>query len=286
MADEDTKELQLRRWDPRTIKRDRRMIFTGKPGTGKTVGAIDVMYYLQDMDDGIVMCPTEGYTGTWGAHVPPIAIYQQYDTKALKNLINRQKKLWNQEYRRRLKHEEYVDKSTVEIPPVFVVADDCMAEGALIRDKLITEIFMNGRHLKIFFLILVQWMMDMPINKRQLTDYLLVCSEDSPPALRRLYDNFFSGYIPTYEAFHEIMEQVTDNYGILVLDRTNQQSKRIEDHIFWWKATQHSKHPREAFRVGASEWWNYSQNEYQEDLNAPEPDTRPAKRTKYRVQRV
>jgi hypothetical protein len=269
---EDTVDITLKWWDPRTIKRDRRMIIVGKPGTGKTVAAVDVMSYIRDIPDGIVMSPTERYNGTWGGHVPPIALYNEYSAAAVLKVIERQEKIWNSEYRRKLdeakERGEYVDRSTITIPPVFIIADDCMAEGAITRDKAITTIFMNGRHIKIFLLIMVQWLMDMPINKRQLVDYLLVCKEDSPPSLIRLYDNFFANYFPNYEAFVQVHRQVTQDHGVLVLDRTSP-SDKFEDHIFAWKAREHSKDPRGSFKIGTQEWWDHSESAYSEQLHQP-----------------
>lgn len=225
------------------------------------------MRHLKDIfPDGIVMSPTDKFSGFWEGHVPPSSIYPGYDPVAVKQVIERQERLFNEKYAVLLansrKTGQKVHKSQVKIDPVFIICDDCMAANSLKSDPQMTEIFMNGRHLKIFLLIMAQWMMDMPINKRQLTDYLLVCAEDSPPALRRLYDNFFSNYIPSYQAFCDIIEQVTDDYGLLVLDRTRK-SKKIEDHIFWWKCQLHEPY---SFRIGCDEWWQYSKEQYHEEF--------------------
>lgn len=270
--DESVVELNLERWDPRKLLRNRRAIAVGKPGTGKTVVLVDLMYYLRDMDDGIVLSPTDKFSGLWESFVPPVAVYSCYDKVAVQKVIARQEKLFNQKFHALLQEArqsgstERVYKSDVTIPPVFIIADDCMADKTIATDPHITEIFMNGRHLQIFLLISAQWMMDMPMRKRQLVDYLFVCHEDNPQALRRLYDYFFSTYIPTYQAFQDIVSQITLNYGVLVLDRTNVISSRLEDHVFWWKADEHRPY---SFRIGSNEWWQFNQAEFQHEYSEP-----------------
>lgn len=252
----ETIQLCLKSWDPTKILKNRRMIIVGTPGSGKTVAATDVMYHLTDLEVGIIMSPTDKYTGRWESFAPNIIIYDTYNSKAVKEVIDNQAALFQETYRQECERtQSFVNKDDIKIPPVFILCEDCMAENAMIKDPLITEIFMNGRHLQIFLLITVQWLMDMPINKRQLVDYLLVCAEDSPPALQRLYDCFFSSYIPTFQAFCELVSQATEEYGILVLDRTNKQSKKLEDHIFLWKAY---NHPPKTFQLCSQEIWERS----------------------------
>ena len=266
--DNSTIELNLKRWDPSKVLRDRRAIFTGRPGTGKSAAALHLMYHMRDIDAGIVMSPTDKYSDHWGSHLPPIVVYDQYDSAAVKKMIENQDALFKETYHAaRMEGKKkgiYVRKNEISIPPVFIICDDCMAANAMQKDPLITEIFMNGRHLKIFLLITAQWMMDMPINKRQMVDYLFVCNTDSPPELERLYKNFFSSYIRSYAAFCDIVEQITQDFGILVLDRTNLKSRKLEDHVFWWKAQLHEPG---SFRIGSKELWEHSRIEYCEEWN-------------------
>ena len=270
-SDRDTIELELQEWNPRKMLRDRRMMILGKPGTGKTVAAFDVMYYMRNMQDGIILSPTDKYQGLWESVVPPVAVYQNYDREAIKKVIERQDKLFNERWQALLEESRRTGKKPrkddVKIPPVFVVADDCMADDSLSKDPLIRVIFNNGRHLKIFLLITAQYMMDMPLSRRQMIDYLLVCKEDTAPILKRLHEYFFQTYIPDYYNFVEVVQQVTQDYGVLVFDRTNPRSSRIEDHLFFWHPTQREPY---SYRIGCDEWWQYSDQNYAEIRNPPE----------------
>lgn len=49
--------------------------------------------------------------------------------------------------------------------------------------------------------------------------------------------------------FNKVMDSCTENYECLVLDNTSK-SNRIEDCVFWYKATL-----RKNFKVGAPQYW-------------------------------
>lgn len=265
---DDTFELKLKEWNPSKMRRDRRVILVGVPGSGKSSASVDLMYHIRDIKDGVTFSPTDKFTGLWESFTPPISVHEQWDPKIVSKIIDRQKRLFDEEYARlvikaREEGGRPARKSDVEIEPVYIIADDCLADNAFLKDPLMNTLFMNGRHLKIHFLITSQWLLSLKIHQRQLVDYLIVCAEDSPPALMRLYDSFFSGYIPTFQAFCDIMATVTQNYGTLVLDRTNRTSSKMEDHIFWWKPQLREPH---SFRIGSTEFWQYSMAKYQEKL--------------------
>jgi hypothetical protein len=234
------------------------------------VAAVDVMYHIRNINEGITFSPTDKFTGQWESYVPEVSVYEKWDNTAVQKLIKRQERLFNAEWQKLLQNQANggprARKADIKIPPVYIIADDCLADGAFLKDPILNELFFNGRHLKIFFMITSQWLMKLKIEQRQVVDYLLVTSEDSPPALKRLYDNFFSSYIPTYQAFCDIMTQTTADYGILVLDRTNQHSKKLEDHVFWWKANEHEPY---SFKVGCKAWWDFCRAKYQATLELP-----------------
>jgi hypothetical protein len=56
--------------------------------------------------------------------------------------------------------------------------------------------------------------------------------------------------------FNQAMNSCTENYECLVLDNTSK-SNRIEDCVFWYKATL-----RKNFRIGSAEMWNYHKKHY------------------------
>jgi len=198
---------------------------------------------------GIVVSETEESNGFYSEMVPPSFLYEDFNMDAIQRFMDGQKK----------KVKEYADPngpykdgdlSFRHIPNAFLIADDCMADKKLWKTKLIRDIFLNGRHRKVFFLMAVQYMMDMSVDLRANVDYVFVLMEDSIKNKERLWQQFFSIF-PTFDMFCQVMDQCTENYGCMVLDRTIK-STRIEDKVFYYKAQ-----PRPPFRLGCWQFWEY-----------------------------
>ena len=60
------------------------------------------------------------------------------------------------------------------------------------------------------------------------------------------------------------MDQCTENYECLVICN-NAKSNKIEDQVFWYKAE-----PREEFRIGPDNVWEYNDSTYVEAGNEEE----------------
>jgi hypothetical protein len=79
-----------------------------------------------------------------------------------------------------------------------------------------------------------------------------------------LYDTFFGGVFPTFDMFCAVMDKCTENYECLVLDQVTQ-SNKLEDVVFWYKAT-----IRDNFKMGSPYFWRFHNNNYdprEEDVN-------------------
>ena len=63
---------------------------------------------------------------------------------------------------------------------------------------------------------------------------------------------------PTFEIFCQVMNQCTENYECLVINNTVR-SNKLEDCVFWYKATDHPP-----FKLGAPEFWQYHSQNYSE----------------------
>eukprot|EP00899_Mesostigma_viride_P025128 jgi/Mesvir1/57/Mv18872-RA.1 len=159
---------------------------------------------------------------------PPLFVYNRFNRGALRSLIKKQKR----------------DCKAGVGEPCFVLLDDCVYDRTVMRDPCIREIALNGRHMKIFFMFISQYTMDITPDIRCNVDYVFALRENIIMNRERLYRNFF-GVVPTFEAFCEILDQCTQNYECLVVDHTSE-SNKIEDVIFWYKAPREHK-----FRIGS-----------------------------------
>eukprot|EP00899_Mesostigma_viride_P009058 jgi/Mesvir1/18153/Mv09451-RA.1 len=211
-------DLQLKKFDPSKIGDDKVVCIVSKGGGGKTTLATDIMYHKRHIPSGIVMSGTEGSNRHWQQFVPSLFVYESFNKPALRALLENQKRLCKAGRGRNC----------------FVVLDDFVYDRSVMRDPCIREIALNGRHMKIFFLFISQYSMDVTPDIRSNIDYVFALRENNIMNRERLYRNYF-GVIPTFEAFCEILDQCTQNYECLVVDHTSD-SNRIEDVIFWYKA--------------------------------------------------
>ena len=140
---------------------------------------------------------------------------------------------------------------------VFCLIDDCMYDKKMIRDKCIRGIFMNGRHWNLFFMLTMQYCMDLSPDLRANIDYVFILRENIIQNREKIYKNFF-GIFPNYDMFSQVLNMCTENFECLVLDNTSR-SNKIEDVVFYYKAT---LRPPGSFRIGSPQFWNCHNQKY------------------------
>lgn len=231
--------VQIRRFDPSRIGDDKVCIFIGKRGSGKSTLVTDILWYKRHIPVGVVMSATEDGNHHYKQFVPDLFIHGDYQKETIDKILARQKTLVSQGKGR----------------PAFLLLDDCMYEKGRMKDLCIRQTFYNGRHWKLFFMLTMQYCMDLPPDLRGQCDYVFVMREPIVKNRQRLYENFF-GIFPTFEMFEQVLNACTENFECLVLDNTSR-SNRIEDCVFFYKAP-----VRKNFRIGGPAMWTYHQKNY------------------------
>jgi hypothetical protein len=241
-------KLQLNRFDMSKIKDDQVVMFIGKRNTGKSFLVRDLLWHKQHLPVGTVISPTESANCFFGKMVPPVFIHDDFDPALLENVWTRQKNIM-----------ERVNAGQTHIDPrAFLIMDDCLADSkAWINDRTIRNVFMNGRHRKLFFILTSQYALGIPPTLRNNIDYTFILREPSQRSRKILYENYASMF-PTFGSFNQVMDACTSNYECLVIDNTTQ-SNDIEDMVFWYKADAHDD-----FKIGAREFWEKNAK-YQKD---------------------
>jgi hypothetical protein len=219
---------------------DKVCVFIGKRNTGKSVLVTDIMYHKRHLPAGIVMSATEEGNHHYQQYIPDLFIYGDYDKDAIERVLERQRKLIS---------------SGKQAGGAFLLLDDCMYDKKFMKDTCIRKCFMNGRHWKIFFMLTMQYCMDLTPDLRANVDYVFILRENIIQNREKLYKSFF-GIFPTFDMFNQVMNACTENYECLVLDNTSK-SNRIQDCVFWYKAKLHSN-----FRVGSPIYWNFHKKNY------------------------
>jgi hypothetical protein len=257
--------VSLRKFDMKKIPQDAVCVFIGRRRTGKSTLVRDLLFHHQNMPLGTVISGTEESNSFYSKMIPPLFIHGEYSPIILANFVKRQKIMMA-----RIQRELQAGQQSRIDPRSLMILDDCMYDDSWTHDKNIRYLFMNGRWLKVFFIITMQYPLGIQPALRTNVDFVFILREPYMSNRKRIYDNYCSVF-PSFEFFCQIMDQCTQNYECLVVDNTSQSSK-LEDCVFYYKAEIHPD-----FRIGAPEFWAHSANHYrgtdEENVNEYDPNS-------------
>tara|TARA_B100000575_G_C23140054_1_gene663213 strand:+ start:895 stop:1716 length:822 start_codon:yes stop_codon:yes gene_type:complete len=242
--------LNLKKFDMAKIGKGSVVILIGKRNTGKSFLCKDLLYYKRDIPIGTVISATEGANKFYGTMMPSLFIHEEFRPEIVENLVKRQKIV----VRKIQEQNDSYGKSNID-PWAYLIMDDLMYDTSWVKDKTIRQLFMNGRHYKLLFMITMQYSLGIPPALRSNVDYVFILRENIVSNRKRLYEHY-AGMFPTFEIFCQVMDQCTSNFECLVIDNTTK-SNKIEDMVYWYKA---DKHPE--FKLGAPEFWQHHSNNY------------------------
>ncbi len=237
-------KLELKKFDVRNIKDDSVVLLIGKRNTGKSFLVRDIMYYHRNIPIGTVISPTEIANHFFEGFVPGMLVHEDYDPSILQRFVERQKKITDQ-----CSFENKKYGRTDLDPRAFMILDDCLYDKTWVNDKNIRFLFMNGRHVKTLFLITMQHPLGVPPHLRGNVDYIFILRENQIRQKERIYEQY-CGMFTSFEAFSQVLDQITENYECMVIDN-KVQSNKLEDQVYWYKAADHSN-----FRMCSQELWD------------------------------
>lgn len=196
--------MQLREFDPSTMKDAANCLIIGKRHSGKSELAKDLVRSKPHLSHGIVMGNSFDYRFLKNA-----SIHDEFDRDAL---VAFQKQRLSSQYR--------------DLENAFVVLDDC-AYGKVLKEIPVRQLFMNNWHMKVFTVLAMQYCAELTPPIRCCIDYVFVLKTVNTDR-KRLYETFFSS-IPSYEEFCRMLDACGD-HECLVLDNTQR-----EDYVFRYK---------------------------------------------------
>ena len=253
-------QIALRKFDPASIDDTRNILVIGKRGTGKSILVRDLMWHHRKIAAGICCSGTEEGNGFYGTFVPDSFVFSEFDKSAIERLVTRQ---------RALRKKGVKD-------PAFLVLDDCMYDRRFLKEKIMRNLFYNGRHWAIFMIMTSQYMLDLSPDLRTNVDYVFILREPIRANRERLW-KAFGGIFPTFDQFNAVMDAVTSNFGALVIDNTSK-SNNVEDVAFWFKAN-----PNRNFKMGSAAFWRYHHARYDPNHDGPTPEEQSAKKNTVKV---
>lgn len=242
-------KLELNKFDVRKINDDSVVLFIGKRNTGKSFLLRDVLYNHKTIPIGMVISPTESANKFFENFIPNMLIHDEYSPKTVERFVNRQKKITEQ---CGVEQKKY-GKTDLD-PRAFLILDDCLYDKTWPNDKNIRYLFMNGRHVKVFLMITMQYPLGVPPQLRANVDYVFILRENQIKQQQRIYEQY-AGMFHDFQSFSTVMNACTENYECLVIDN-KVQSNKLEDQVYWYKASDHSD-----FNICSKELWDIQATE-------------------------
>jgi hypothetical protein len=211
--------------------------------TGKSFLISSLLYEKSHIFPTAMVCSgTEDSNHHYSRIIPPTFIYGNLNKDKVQDFVKRQK----------------IAKEHLENPWAVLLLDDCMDDPKMFNDPLFQGIFKNGRHWKMWFILSLQYCLDVKPVIRTNIDGTFILRETNMRNRRSLWENY-AGVIPDFSMFNDIMDQLTTDYTALYIHNATT-SNNIEDCVFWYRA----KPTPKDFRFGSDEFWGFHEARYDE----------------------
>jgi hypothetical protein len=241
------KELDLDIIPPTTARHKEReyggskIVVIGKPGTGKSSIIASLLYSKKHIiPAGIVMSGSEDSNGFYSKIFPQSFVFNEYDEDQLKKFVKRQK----------------IAKQHVQNPWAVVLCDDCTDSNKIFNTKLQQGLFKRGRHWKLWYILSLQYCMDVNPAIRTNIDGCFILREPILKNRKVLFENYAS-IIGDFSIFCDLMDQLTNDYCCLYIHNAGQ-TNDWKDCVFYYKADLAPTN----FKFGCKDYWNFHYKRY------------------------
>jgi hypothetical protein len=249
-------KLQIKKFNINDMVDHCTIAMIAKRATGKSFLTREIMFKKRNIISAIAISRTEKLNSFYSEFIPDSYIYPEYSSDILTRIYERQTQM-NEDNKKRLK-----DGKKNKDDSIMLIMDDCMSsKGTWLKDPNILELFFNGRHHHISFILTMQYAVGIPPEMRSNFDYIFLLAEDVISNRKRLFEHY-AGMFPSFDIFQQIFTELTDNYGMMVINN-RVHSKNITDKVFWYKAKIVPN-----FKVGSNKFHNFHNNVYDSKWNS------------------
>jgi hypothetical protein len=248
----------MREFDVEAVRDNANVLIVGKRYSGKSFLARDLLWRHRDVPEGRVVLPPpgRGFEGLprndhdarfYSDLVPPEHVH---DAAEFRDVV--QGAIARQRARALAARKLMTDDAKMDLR-AFLVLDNCCGiapDGW--RDLGLRTVFVNGRCHRLLSITTLEYPYRLPPDMRANIDHVFIMADSVPNNRKRIYEQF-GGAFPSFEAFSQAMDEVSTRCAevgaCLVLDNTTR-SNRLEDHAFWYRASEHPVEEARELRVG------------------------------------
>jgi len=247
-------QLPISKFRLKDMVKDPSIVMVAKRGSGKSWVCRNILKFLNrvGIPGGMVIAKTEKMNPFYSNFFPELYIHYEYKTEILEKMLFRQEKMMD-------KRAEKNKRGKRVNPRAFLVMDDCLASKTTwVKDKPIQEIFYNGRHYKLTFILTMQFPLGIGPELRCNFDYIFLLADDFISNQKRLFDHY-AGMFPNFDSFRQVYNQLTQDFGCMVIVNRGSRSEFL-DKVFYFKASEESDDT-----IGSKQFIKF--NEYNYDKN-------------------
>lgn len=210
-------ELKYLRLD--RIPRDSTIAIVAKRRSGKSTLIRNILYEMNP-NRVVAFIGSESGTAYYSQFISPLYIHTTWDPQIIQAIIDHQR--------------TYFDGDPRKI--LAIVIDDWGFDKVVMKSKELRELMQNGRHIGVQVIIAVQFLRSIPFENRGNFDIICVLRENNKNNQKILHEECFSVF-DTLADFRRVLQQTTDNFGVLVQDNTSRQTG-IEHCVRYYKANE------------------------------------------------
>ena len=226
--------------------------FIGKRKSGKSFCIRDLLYHKKDIPMCKIVSGSEQANPFFSDFMPSTFIDTEFDADKIGTVIKRQEETL------KLMKAKPQQFGNVD-PRMLIIFDDCLHDNSWQKSKAVKNIFMNGRHYKIFFILAMQYVLGIPPSLRTNIDYVFIFRDSSLQNRRKIYD-CFGGAIPTFDMFCQLLDSLGKFECLVICNDADRVS--LEEQVMWYKAKDNGD-----FKFGSKKMWDFHYKKLQSKDN-------------------
>jgi hypothetical protein len=245
-------KLQIKELNLNSIVANPAILIMTKRGGGKTWLCRTLLNHFRSIPVGIIISHTEKTDPFFQNFFPDAFIYNEYKPSIFKKILLRQNAIMEKAKQKKIEGKNIDTR-------IFLLMDDCLSSsGVWKHDENLKEILFDGRHYDITYILTMQQPMAILPELRTNFDYVFLMYCDNFSELKKYYDHY-TGMFPSFTAFKEVYDKMTQNYGAMVIKKRDI-GHSLTDKIFHFKASKID--PK---MIGCKQMIRFHKNNYDKD---------------------